>query len=78
MSDQFLEQWINIKFCVKLRKLLLVLSVWSQKQTTKFAIETADIPHKPRKLALKSQIMTIFITFLDMKGTVNFELIPQS
>jgi len=47
MSDWFLEQGINIKFCVKLGKnasdTCAVLSVWSQKQMTKFAMETANI-----------------------------------
>jgi hypothetical protein len=32
----------------------MVLSIRSQKQTTKFAMETADIPHDQRKLTYQN------------------------
>jgi hypothetical protein len=54
MSDWFLVQWINIKFCVKVgRWWNMVVSVWSRKQMTKFAVETADIPMNFESLFVK-------------------------
>jgi hypothetical protein len=77
MSDRFLEQRINIKFCVKLGKnasdtcallteayggeVVKKSSVFGCRGRFKIVITNEDMP----------------ITFFDIKGTVRFEFIPQ-
>jgi hypothetical protein len=63
MSDQFLEQRINIKFCVKLGKKNQEL--------------LSGINDSKRAGMSKLQMKTTLITYFDIKSIVHFEFIPQ-
>jgi len=55
MSDQFLEQLINIKFCVKSsQEMDHSTLIWSWKQITKFAMETANNPTTQESLCVEN------------------------
>jgi hypothetical protein len=76
ISDQFSEQRINIKFCVKLGK--------NPSDTCEMLSEVCGGNFKKVKcngsqmaLMSKSQMKSMVITFFDIKGTVHFEFTPQ-
>jgi len=81
MSDRFLEQQINIKFCMKLWKnasdSCAVLSIWSGKQTTKFVMETVNIATTQENLHVETTYEDKLTAFFHMKGIVHFEFILQ-
>jgi len=66
MSDRFLQQRIDIKFCVKLG---------NEASGDCVMVPEAYAGKAMRKS--KSQMKTMLITFFDIKGTVHFEFIPQ-
>jgi len=80
MSDQFLDQEIDINFFVKLGKngsdTYAILSIWFQKQMTKFAMETANIPTIQESLHVKIINEVNAHHFIQYQGTVHFEFIP--
>jgi hypothetical protein len=77
MSDRFLEQRINISFCVKLGKnasdtytmLYEAYEVKTMKNSSAFGWHSGS-----KRVARNADIA---ITFFDIKGIVHFEFIPQ-
>jgi hypothetical protein len=57
ISDWFLQQWTNIKFCVKLGKLLLEMKYGAfnmmLKANSKVPMETVNIPVTQESLPIK-------------------------
>jgi hypothetical protein len=78
ISDQFLEQGINIKFCVKLGKnssdTCVVLSEATLRKSQAFLSVIND---SKRAFMSKSQMKNILITFFDITDIVHFEFFPQ-
>jgi len=81
MSDRFLEQRIDIKFCVKLGKnasdTCAMLSKAYGGEAVKCQVFLSGINGSKRARMSKSQMKTTLIEFVDIKGIVHFEFIPQ-
>jgi hypothetical protein len=82
MSDRFLEQQTNIKFCVKPGKnnaseTLKMLSGAYGGEAIKKANVMSVINGSKKPLMSKSQTKKMLIKFLDIRGTVHFEFILQ-
>jgi hypothetical protein len=82
MSDLYLEQWINIKFCVKLENIatdtwaVLSEAYGGESRKTPRVFEWHKLFTEGRMS--KSQMKTMLITFFDNKGTIYFEFVTQS
>jgi len=82
MSDTFLERQINTKCCVKLGKnandTCAILFEAYREEAMKNQVFLNGINVSKKAHMSKSQMKTLLITFFfDIKGTVNFEFIPQ-
>jgi hypothetical protein len=71
MSDWFLKQLINIKFCVKLER----WKTWCFQHDPESKQQTS--PQHKKVCMLKSCMKTMLITFFDMKAIAHFEFILQ-
>jgi hypothetical protein len=82
MNYWFLEQQINIKFCVKLGKnasdtcTILSPRLMGEK-LWRIQLFLSGINGSKRACMPKSKIMTMLITFFNIKAVVHFEFIPQ-
>jgi hypothetical protein len=81
MSDRFLEQRINIKFCVKLGKNASDICTILSEDYGGDAIKKSSVSewHRRSKEArmLKLQMKKMAIVFFNIKGTVHFKFFPQ-
>jgi hypothetical protein len=83
MSGRFLEQRINIKFCVKLGKkasdtCVMLSEAYGEKLRERQVVLSVINGSKKARMS-KSQMKTIIpITFFDIKGIINFDFIPQA
>jgi hypothetical protein len=81
MSDQFLEQRINIEFCVKLRNNARDSCATFSDAYGREAMKKSNVFewHKRFKKGHmpKSQMKAVHVTLFDIKGIVHFELVPQ-
>jgi hypothetical protein len=81
MCDRFLEQQINIRFCVKLGKnasdTCAVLSEANGGKLRKSQVFLSGINSSKRACMSKSHVKTVFLTFFDIKGIIHFEFNPQ-
>jgi len=79
MSDRFLEQGLNIKFCVKLRKNAIDTCAVLYEAYGGRSCENVKyfwVVWTNQSIA-KTWKMTILVTFFDIKGIAHFEFIPQ-
>jgi len=81
MSDWFLEQQINIKFCVKIGKnasdtCAMLWKSYGVEAMRKSRV-VSGINSSKRACMLKSQMKTVLITFFGIKSTLHSEFIPQ-
>jgi len=81
MNDRFLEERINIRFCLKLGNgacdICGILSEVYEGDAMKKSIFLSGTNGSKAARTLKSQIKKMFVTFFEMKGTVHFKFTPQ-
>jgi hypothetical protein len=75
MSDRFLEQQNNHKFCAQL-SMEMIRGALNMK-TTEFVMETADSPMTQQGSLVETTNVENAHNFFGIKGTVRFEFIPQ-
>jgi hypothetical protein len=73
-----MEQRVNVNFFVKMQKspsetLEILKTVYSESIMNKN--DDFKLPKKPRMS--KPKIKTMFICFLDIRGTIHFEFVPE-